>query len=849
MTFGDPMDLDEEDDDEETLQLKLQEIQAQLRLKKLRKEKARATQGLPGTSGQTSNVDNGRDSRPDSASLSRPGLRIKEIRRTDPATRPRSQPPAEVPASPVRKAQPPPTETSPSRILLGIDKGLKGKDISLKRAPSLRRASEDTVGSQGGGYLRSSRNTGSFEEKQKPLSFSERLKAAREEETVRQEKRDKAARSRSSAFNVGRQEMEDYKVNAMDILDEPTPMEREFTKEEILGIAPTSKSRAGQLQRSNTTSSARTASFPGSTKSGPGSPDLSCPQDSFTSTASEPQKASSSASFEPYSCFHLNKRILPHQVVARAISGKTTYSLKDLLRQVKSPDWSLPDDVIDSVVFAVVASKSDPRSHKPQYDAETGKMKASDRGKYMAITLVDLEYEVDLFLFNSGFDRFWKLSTGTVVAILNPDIMPPPPGKHDTGRFSLAINSDADTILEIGAARDLGYCKSVKADGKFCNSWVNARRTEHCEYHTNTALAKTRGARNEVNGGSGFHDVRSRTGRYQSQEQKAKADRREQVAEKHGTLDWETRSRYFVSGGARGASAADQDQAANLAETRERAEGLKRKLAAKEKERDIAQKLGEMGGTGMGGQYMRITGTAEPSTARTTSSRTSRFGGGGRSMAPPTAARFSPALKVPRIPLPGTHHDEASAEEEGRKTDARSLGLLAPRGSEPRIHLSPIKRKRQDSSNNSSFDSTYQPLPSAHHRGGTGTTTTAAARSSIGLNRPAGAFGWGTSLRDKLSRMRDGERLNLNLHAKKDSTSTVAGGSAFRDKDRSPVRKKTRFVTEKGIREAGRESLPGGSGDTKNVRPGILNRAPSILRGREVVLDEDENMDELVVVR
>lgn len=846
------MDLDqEEDDDEETLQLKLQEIQAQLRLKKLRKEKARATQGPQGPFSQTSNVDNARDSRPDSASLSRPGLRIKEIRRTDPAARPRSQPPVEVPASPVRKAQPPPAETSPSRILLGIDKGLKGKDISLKRAPSLRRTSEDTVGSQGGGYLRSSRNPGSFEEKLKPLSFSERLKAARDEETVRQEKRDKAAKSRSSAFNVGRQEMEDYKVNATDILSEPMSMEREFTKEEILGIAPASKSRAGHLQRSNTTSSARTASFPGANQAGHGSPDLSCLQDSFTSTASEPQKASSSASFEPYSCFHLNKRILPHQVVARAISGKTTYSLKDLLRQVKSPDWSLPDDVIDSVVFAVVASKSDPRSHKPQYDAETGKMKASDRGKYMAITLVDLEYEVDLFLFNSGFDRFWKLSTGTVVAILNPDIMPPPPGKHDTGRFSLAINSDADTILEIGAARDLGYCKSVKADGKFCNSWVNARRTEHCEYHTNTALAKTRGARNEVNGGSGFHDVRSRSGRYQSHDQKAKAERREQVAEKHGALDWDTRSRYFVSGGARGTGAADQDKAANLAETRERAEGLKRKLAAKEKERDIAQKLGEMGGTGLGGQYMRITGTAaESSTARTTS-RTSRFGGGrttgAASMAPPTAARFSPALKFPRIPLPGTNHDEAPPEEEARKTDARSLGLLAPRGSEPKIHLSPIKRKRQDSSNNSSFDSTYQPLPSGATRS-SGTTTT--TRASTGLHRPAGAFGWGTSLRDKLGRMRDGERLNLNvLHAKKDSTSTVAGGSAFRDKDRSPVRKKTRFVTDKGIREAGRESLPGGSGDNKNVRPGILSRAPSILRGREVVLDEDEDMDELVVVR
>lgn len=869
MMYGDPMDLDEEEDDEETLQLKLQEIQAQLRLKKLRKEKAKSVHEPRGSFSQPSDADNGRISRPDSASTALPGHRIKEIRRTEAATRTRPQPPVEVPASPVRKAQPPPTQTSPSRVLLGIDKGLKGKDISLKRAPSLRRSSDDIGGSQGTGYLRSARNPGSFDEKQRPLSFSERLKAAREEENVRQEKRDKAARSRSTAFNVGRQEMENYKTQATDILDEPSPMERDFTKEEILGNAPTSKSRVGLIQRSNTTSSARPSSF-----SGAGSPDLFQAHESFTSTASEPQKSSSSPSFEPYSCFHLNKRILPHQVVARAISGKTTYSLKDLLRQVKSPDWSLQDDVIDSVVFAVVASKSEPRHHKPQYDAETGKMKQSERGKYMVITLVDLEYEVELFLFNTGFERFWKLSTGTVVAILNPDIMPPPPGKHDTGRFSLAINSDADTILEIGVARDLGYCKSVKADGTLCKTWVNARRTEHCEFHTNAALAKTRGARNEINGGGGFGKEstdfkRSKSARWLSQEQKERGERREKIAEKHGELDWETRSRYFVSGGGRGASALDKE--ANLAETREKAEGLKRRLAAQEKERDIAKRLAEMGTGGMGGEYMRATGGA-PSAARATSSRTSRFGvgrtTGAASMAPPTAARFSPALKVPRIPLPGTYSNDAEQQQEAeeRRTDARSLGLIAPRGSEPKIHLSPIKRKRQDSSNNSSFDSAYQPLP--------GTTAATSSRSSY-LTRPSGGgsggFGWGTSLRDKLSRMRDGERLgtslslSLNLHAKKDSTSSSSGTggsgsgntgtmqSAFRDKDRSPVRKKTRFVTDKGIREAGRESLPGGSGGggEKNVRPGILRAAAAagLMRGKEVVLDEDEEMDELVVVR
>ena len=61
--------------------------------------------------------------------------------------------------------------------------------------------------------------------------------------------------------------------------------------------------------------------------------------------------------------------------------------------------------------------------------------------------------------------------------------------------------------------------------------------------------------------------------------------------------------------------------------------------------------------------------------------------------------------------------------------------------------------------------------------------------------------------------------------------------SPTRRGDKSPVRKKTRFVTEKGIREAGRESL----GETLSAA--VLGRAR-----RQVVLDDDED-DDLIIVR
>lgn len=879
MDMGDPMDVDDEDD-EETLQLKLQQIQAQLRLKKLRKDRARS-QNDPHSSFSThSDQDNTKGSRPGSASTGRAGMRIKEIRRTDAAARPPSQDSAvEVPASPVRKVQTQPEQTSPSRILLGIDKGLRGKDISLKRAPSLRKSQDDPGGSQGGGagYLHRSRTPGLTEDKPRPLSFNERLAAARTEEKTREETRSKASRSRSSAFNVTQQEMEDYKKAAVDVPPNE-PSRRIFARDDTTGTAPSERPRNGHLNRSNTAPDIRTTSRLGHGASNSGS-FTSQVAGSFSSIASDTPK-SPSVSFDVYSGFHLSKRILPHQVVARAVSGKTTYSIKDLLRQVKAPDWSLPDDVVDSVVFAIVASKSDPRHHKPQYDAETGKMKQSDRGKYMVLTLVDLQYEVELFLFNTGFGRFWKLSTGTVVAILNPDIMPPPPGRADTGRFSLTINSDADTILEIGAARDLGYCKSVKSDGKLCNSWVNARRTEHCEFHTNTALSRTRSARQEINGtgglGSDFKGHRSQNRQWES----AEAKRRAKVEEEHGKFDWETRSRYFVNGGGRGQSASSLIDRDGISDTRERAEGLKRKLAAQEKERDIAKKLGEMGSGGMGGEYMRISGAQE--TSRAGSRSTSRLNGiraGPRTV--PSSSTFKPEVRLPAngISLPGPKTDD---QDQPRKTDARSLGLLPPRGTAgaPKISLSPIKRKRQDStlsSNSSSFDSKPPAASSSTHGAASATSR---LHSAAGTGRPPGGFGWGTSLRDKLSRMRAGER--LSLHTSHNSVSTTASssgasnssgggatgttttttvtggsGSAFRDKDRSPVRKKTRFVTEKGIREAGRESLPGsvvasehGAAAASRGWNGQLAARQRRLQ-QEVVLedDDDDDDDELLVVR
>jgi len=113
-----------DEEDEETLQLKLQEIQAKLRLKKL--QSAKANQSSPGSSTLTGA---GTD-----AALMSPGTRTSIKSPVQ-----HRQNPIEVPASPVRKMQAHQQQTSPSRVLLGIDKGWTAKDVSLKRAPSHKR--------------------------------------------------------------------------------------------------------------------------------------------------------------------------------------------------------------------------------------------------------------------------------------------------------------------------------------------------------------------------------------------------------------------------------------------------------------------------------------------------------------------------------------------------------------------------------------------------------------------------------------------------------------------------------------------------------------------------------------
>ncbi|KAL8747494.1 MAG: hypothetical protein Q9184_007590 [Pyrenodesmia sp. 2 TL-2023] len=119
-----PPSEDEEDEDEETLQLRLQALEAKLKLKKLQQKRSKKTSA-------SSDVENGRSAHYAACPepTSKCAVEGKEWpNSTQPIPKARPPQPVQVPASPQRKLDTNETPRSPGRVLLGIDKGLKGRN-------------------------------------------------------------------------------------------------------------------------------------------------------------------------------------------------------------------------------------------------------------------------------------------------------------------------------------------------------------------------------------------------------------------------------------------------------------------------------------------------------------------------------------------------------------------------------------------------------------------------------------------------------------------------------------------------------------------------------------------------
>ncbi|KAL2827030.1 hypothetical protein BDW59DRAFT_144573 [Aspergillus cavernicola] len=648
-------DNEDEDEDEETLKLKLAAIEARIKLKQLQKNRGKA---------DTPNPDRHDPLfRPASAVSFSPCIqeqppRNKVSREANIWDQPDD---IQVPLSPTRRLAPPLEPTSPGRYRLGIDKGLKGSDVSLRRPPSFkgtgarptsRLGSRDGPVTQPGNML-----SQSFEEG-RPKSFSERMAEGRVAEKSRRERDARVERiqaNRSSAFQFDKTEMETFKAAAAERRpNSPSKLQTRsgradsFSRDDILRsvndlkpslkrsrTAPGLRNAEGDEprsflhRRSQKSESESFSSQPGSSR-----------QNSFTDDASNGaeralEKAPDSSKFEPFSSLHLSNRILPHSFLSRTLEGKKVLRIPDLLRMIKGPPFELPDEIeSDFVVFGVVASKSEPKQIKDSKNVSTKETDPFDdglnnRSQYMVITLTDLKWTIDLFLFDTAFPRYYRLSEGTIIAILNPTILPPPKHKIDTNQFSLSISSSDDKVLEVGSARDIGFCKAVRKDGKSCQSWVDGRKTEFCDFHVDLQVRRAQSGRMGVNNGTGMFGPGgrsgSRTGIYEGGRRVMQQGGKGLLRADGAKYDLQSQSLYYVApsfksrgtaaGSYPGQSAAslidaDNDDpfiAAGMVgrgmENKE--ERFRRRLVEQQREREITQKLTSSRAGGIAADYLR----------------------------------------------------------------------------------------------------------------------------------------------------------------------------------------------------------------------------------------------------
>lgn len=597
---------EDEDEDEETLQLKLAQIEAKLKLKRLQQSKQKKE-----------------NDRPQSA--------------------------VEVPLSPTKRTIPNVEPRSPGRVLLGIDKGIRGADISLRRAragagsslKSRNTTCDDRLVPRPSAYSSARSTASSASTAQTTIkSFSERMAEIRDKEKAQESKRDLLQKKRTVAgFKVNEAELETFRKAAEEASKHNPPRttgarpQTGFNRAEILAVQ---KDNSYQLTKSRST------------------PNLRPSPSRSRSPVKEPARPMSSGSqgdpslFEGFSGTHLNTRILPHSFLKRTLPDDeyTIMKVPDLLRQVTSPAYELPDSIVSCAIVGIIASKSSPLDQKVNGEDKSKGTNdwekkwddgSQNQKRFMVFEVTDLKWRINLYLFGTAVPRYHRLTPGTVVAILNPSIMPPKLGKEDTGAFSLTLNSGDDTVLEIGTARDLGFCNAVKKDGKECGDWVDSSKTSVCEFHLSQQLTRTQSKRMGVNTGS--NDMRGKN----HNEFYEKKGMHEQAMgtglKKEGRqFDKFTGTHYYVASSASGnantrgtaprhhgdrnaAHLLDlDDEDPFLAEGQlsrdDKAGRLRKHLARMEQESKIGRILGADGTGGAGGEYMRKRAGIESGTEK-----------------------------------------------------------------------------------------------------------------------------------------------------------------------------------------------------------------------------------------
>ncbi|XP_070505125.1 protein MCM10 homolog [Chironomus tepperi] len=138
-------------------------------------------------------------------------------------------------------------------------------------------------------------------------------------------------------------------------------------------------------------------------------------------------------------------------------------------------------------------------------------VKTTQKGDQFSIwTLSDLRGEiktVTLFLFRAAHRELWKNNIGTVIAVLNPQILE----RKDEKVEAVLSVSDNKAVMILGQSKDLGKCKSKKNNGEVCGAIVNKSECDVCIFHMKKEYGKFKRSELQSDGlGRGLQDLRNK---------------------------------------------------------------------------------------------------------------------------------------------------------------------------------------------------------------------------------------------------------------------------------------------------------------------------------------------------
>ncbi|KDO20904.1 hypothetical protein SPRG_14135 [Saprolegnia parasitica CBS 223.65] len=204
----------------------------------------------------------------------------------------------------------------------------------------------------------------------------------------------------------------------------------------------------------------------------------------FTQTKAAPSDLDMSSA-EEFSQLRVRDRVISADDMRANMEGRTNVRLAELESKHLS---RLENEDIDWVTIGVVTSASH--------------LTAPDGKKYVVWTISDLDNcIVSLFLYNDAYEAHWKGSTGRLVAVINPVVLP----ARESGKFALKV-SDGHDVAMIGTSLDFGYCQSYTLGGRQCKIAVNMAKSRYCVIHLAQRLKDAGKGRQELNSAQTFRN-------------------------------------------------------------------------------------------------------------------------------------------------------------------------------------------------------------------------------------------------------------------------------------------------------------------------------------------------------